>query len=231
MTPPWDPHNNNKYHLFRSVMGDPMGASVLDWGGNSGNLLRYSEGDIDEHNYTCVDVDQQAVQAGAEYHPHSRFVHWNKWSSSYNPTGHHNIRWPEIPAHDLVYSFSIFTHTSYEEFVQTVEWLQQHTLHRQAHSLLDIRQRDRVKWFYDKRVTQFGSCVDFVKYTHDENVHILEVYDNDTVLTNNTQSQRRNSEAYVVFYDMEWLLQNLQSRGWNVEISCPLPERQPFVIL
>ena len=54
----------NRYPLFHEIFGNTNESTVLDFGGSSGNLLYFSEGNIKEENYTCIDIVENAIMQG-----------------------------------------------------------------------------------------------------------------------------------------------------------------------
>lgn len=228
---PTDYNNANRYHLFKSIMPDVSSSTVLDWGGNSGNLLRYSEGDITERLYTSVDVDAERLELGSITHPDASFIHYDRWNSAYNHNGSSDFNFPDInKEQDYIYSFSIFTHTDYNEFIKTFEWLDTFNYKCMAHSMLDINHTDRIEWFYNKRKKEYGDCVDFVKVSRDPTVNIMTVYDNDQIIVNELRHPHINSHQCLVFYNMDWVCNDLKERGHDVTVQRPEPEKQPFIV-
>ena len=179
MIDPTDHNNANRYHLFKELMPNPNDMTVLDWGGNSGNLLRYSNGEISETLYTSVDVDLERLEIGKSAHPDADFIHYDRWSSAYNHSGSKEYNFPNVNKNqDLIYSFSIFTHTSYDEFIKTFEWLDTFNYKHMIHSVLDIKHTQRLEWFYNKRMNDYdGECIDFLSVAKDPSVYIMTVYD------------------------------------------------------
>jgi hypothetical protein len=231
MIDPTDHNNANRYHLFKELMPDPHDMSVLDWGGNSGNLLRYSNGEISEPLYTSVDIDLERLEIGQSAHPSSKFIHYDRWSSAYNHAGNKEYDFPNIDKkQDLIYSFSIFTHTSYDEFIKTFEWLDTFDYKYMIHSMLDIQHTQRLEWFYNKRINDYGECIDFLSVAKDPSVYIMTVYDNNKIIINDTTTNLINSDNCLVFYDMEWLCFNLKARGHDITVKTPQPENHPFII-
>ena len=107
-----------QWSYFDRQFGHPdwSGKTVLDFGGNQGNLLRDSNGKIRPRDYYCVDVIQDAVTAGREQFPQAHFLHYNRYNCSFNPEGLMDEPIPDMGiAFDIIVAFSVFTHTTREE--------------------------------------------------------------------------------------------------------------------
>ena len=57
---------------------------ILDYGGNRGNLLYFSQSKILQQNYTCIDVEEDAIALGKQEFPDATSIHYNKFSLMYN---------------------------------------------------------------------------------------------------------------------------------------------------
>jgi len=222
--------STNRFHLFEQLIDIKPENSLLDFGGNRGNLLHFSDGKINEHSYTSVDVSLDGINMGREEFPNANFVYYDRWNSMYNHSGKETLEFPDIDKNqDYIFSFSVFTHTDFKEFKRTLEWMNTFNYKRMAHSLLDLRCEGTVRWFYNKRVQNYGSCVDITKYVKDTSVHILYLYDNDKVVINQEEASSTNSNNFVVFYDCDWLKTRLSE--FNVTIKKPTPDLHPFVVI
>lgn len=96
----------NTFGLFSQFVTDYQHKSILDFGGNHGNLIKSSEGAIASHNYTCLDVSAEALNLLPQ---EVKRIHWNRYHPSYNPTGSDDP-FPKIGRYDLVFANSVFTH-------------------------------------------------------------------------------------------------------------------------
>jgi hypothetical protein len=92
--------------------------SVLDIGGNAGNLLRNRE--IDK--YTSLDVSVKSIQYGRMWFPDSNFYYHNKFNWFYNITGNRDEPFPDIELHDYIFINSVFTSCDYNEMLETLQW-------------------------------------------------------------------------------------------------------------
>ncbi len=138
---------------------------VLDWGGNIGSLLTSSEGEIKQENYTCVDVSSEAVEHGKIEYPYARWIHWNAFNPVYNPEGTDKTFETNLGKYDIIFSHSVFTHTSVEDFFTANENLKKHINVNGVicHTYLSTT---RSKFFlenymYSKRVKDYGECYSY----------------------------------------------------------------------
>lgn len=97
--------------------------SVLDFGGNCGNLLRDPLSQIPQANYTCLDVSLDALNLGRNDFPQARWHHYNRWNSRFNPDGLKDLKIPDLGEFELIIACSVFTHTTESEMKETVREL------------------------------------------------------------------------------------------------------------
>ena len=99
--------------------------SVLDFGGNQGNLLRDSGGKIRPQNYYCIDVIKDAIDEGRKQFPEAHWLHYNRYNVSFNPEGFASEPIPVMSTKfDTIVAYSVFTHTTREEMHDLVGQLQ-----------------------------------------------------------------------------------------------------------
>lgn len=194
--------------------------TFLDFGGNRGNLLGFDEFCILPENYTCIDVFQPAIQEGQRLYPDAQFIHYNKYNCVYNTTGDYNCPYPVVDKNqDIIFAFSVFTHTSLAELKETIQWFKTFNYKTIALSVLDINSQRIVDWFYNKRVEEYGSCVDIPT-----NNNVLYLIDNHTVITNEENVNTNHSKHFLTLYNLDWLEQVL-----NCKIK--YYGKYPFIIL
>ena len=125
----WSPISTRvtQFDYFDRMLGRPAwkGRKVLDFGGNIGGLLAGAGNNIDHDDYWCIDVNRAAIAEGRRRNPQAHFIHFDRYSSQYNPNG---VRHLSIPNCDLkfdnILAFSVFTHTHQIEMVDLVHQLQ-----------------------------------------------------------------------------------------------------------
>jgi SAM-dependent methyltransferase len=112
-----------QFPYFDQVLGRPdwTGRRVLDFGGNIGGFLNGAGGRVRQEDYWCLDLNRVVVELGAGYFPRAHFVHYDRYSSQYNPAGVRHLPVPDLGLKfDFVLAFSVFTHTHRDEMVELV---------------------------------------------------------------------------------------------------------------
>lgn len=144
---------------FKKIVGNYTDKSILDYGGNEGNLIPFSQGTIKQQNYTCIDVDKNAIIAGRKKFPRANFIHYSRFSPMYND-GNINEPFPQLnQKYDICFSHSIFTHTDLYTFIETMSYLKDNANHLVI-SFVSTENSRMKNWVYTKRVNQYGNCVD-----------------------------------------------------------------------
>ena len=99
----------------------------MDFGGNFGtldmgfgNLLEHNN--ILPENYTCVDIDKQAMDKGRQKHPNAEWIYYNRYNPMYNPNGQKDLFPTVNKKYDVIYSYSVFSHTSYKELLDFIQY-------------------------------------------------------------------------------------------------------------
>jgi SAM-dependent methyltransferase len=109
---------SGQFAYFDKQLGYPSweGKSVLDFGGNSGNLLLNPECAIRQEQYYCMDVLGEAIDEGRKRFPKAHWVHYDRYNCSFNPEGIQGLPVPDLGiGFDFILAFSVFTHTTREE--------------------------------------------------------------------------------------------------------------------
>jgi len=97
---------------------------MLDYGCGPANILYQSQGVINPRNYTGFDVQKNLIDRNKLMWPESRFIHQDLHNPAYNSTGKETLSLDDT--YDLIISYSVFTHTSYEEFDASINQLKEH---------------------------------------------------------------------------------------------------------
>src|SRR5262252_3734766 len=87
---------STQFGYFDELLGHPVwqGRKILDFGGNIGTFLAGAGARVDRQKYWCIDLNQDVVEQGRRTYPDAHFIHYNRYSSQYNPGG---IRCLPIP--------------------------------------------------------------------------------------------------------------------------------------
>jgi len=109
------------FYYFSHYVDWKQEYKILDFGSNCGNLLKSSRGKINPKQYTGIDVDADSITEGKRLFPTANWVYYNRQNPAYNPDGE-NILPTLNEKYDLIISYSVFSHTSVEDMIETVEY-------------------------------------------------------------------------------------------------------------
>lgn len=114
---------SGQFAYFDRQLGHPEwpGKSVLDFGGNAGNLLLDPSCPIRHEDYYCLDVIRDALDLGRERFPRAHFVHYDRYNCSFNPEGVKELPVPDLGLEfEVILAYSVFTHTTRAEMRELV---------------------------------------------------------------------------------------------------------------
>jgi SAM-dependent methyltransferase len=116
-----------QFPYFDKLLGHPVWKErkILDFGGNIGTFLKSAGDKVDHEDYWCVDLNPAVIAHGQSLYPRAHFVHFNRYSSQYNPHGVRHLPVPDCGGvkFDFVLAFSVFTHVDEKEMVELVQSL------------------------------------------------------------------------------------------------------------
>jgi SAM-dependent methyltransferase len=113
-----------QFLYFDEVLGHPFwrGARILDFGGNVGGFLTSAGERVDQQDYWCLDLNREVIDRGHRAFPRAHFIHYDRYSSQYNPDGVRNLPIPDLGLRfDIAMAFSVFTHTHPNEMIELVD--------------------------------------------------------------------------------------------------------------
>ena len=185
--------------------------SILDFWGNFGtldhgfgNILEYKDDIrwtghlmIDPKDYTCIDVDKNAMDRGREKYPDAEWIYYNRYNPMYNPNGQKNLLPKVNKKYDLIYSYGVFAHTTYEELLEFIDFFKTIlTENGQIWLSIPCHGDPIIKWFYDKRIKQYSECD-----------NIFEIPENYTYLVDNKIKKEVSIECkyLVTIYNKKFL--------------------------
>ena len=154
------PYVLNSYNFFKNLEPNIDKGSILDYGSNWGLFLETSLGQIDHGLYTGIDVDLESIEHGRRRFPRANFVHYDAYNCMYNPNGQKQLALPVTGIFDNIISYSVFTHTTEQDFLDRVKDLYS-LLSKNGKMLIsycDIEDRYTTNFFYNKRLRNFRSC-------------------------------------------------------------------------
>ena len=145
------------YSLYNKHI-DFSNKKILDFGGSFGNLIRSADGIIESKNYTVIDVDNEAISLGKKNYPDATWIYSNEYNPAYNPEGIEKLKLTEN--YDLIWAYSVFTHTSYEDFKDHIKLFKQHlnTDGQIAITFTNQNSKPVNEFFYNRRIKQYGEC-------------------------------------------------------------------------
>lgn len=204
MIHPRDP-STNRFHIFEELNPDYVSNSLLDFGGNQGNLLYFSQGKINEATYTSIDNSLDSIESGCAEFPKADFVYWNRYNEMYNHEGNKDEPLPELKQHDYIWAYSVFSHMTLEDIIVAVSWMKTINAKRIVTSYLcndgDYNSKNVIQYFYDRRMDQFGSTVDF----RDNRDDYFYLTDNEYGCS--------SGETFIAVYNTEYLINKLKQHG------------------
>lgn len=112
-----------QFAYFDQLLEHPVwkGRKVLDFGGNIGTFLVGAGDSVDHDDYWCIDVNQVVIEQGRCTYPGGHFVHYDRYSSQYNPNGVRDLPVPDCGVKfDMILAFSVFTHIDWSEMLELV---------------------------------------------------------------------------------------------------------------
>jgi 2-polyprenyl-3-methyl-5-hydroxy-6-metoxy-1,4-benzoquinol methylase len=144
-----------QFSYFNEQLDHPTwtGKSVLDFGGNKGNLLLDPACTIRHRDYYCVDVVSEAIEEGRRTFPEAHWVHYNRYNRSFNPEGVVDLPVPDPGVRfDVILAYSVFTHTTFEEMKDLVGQLEAFLAPSGAlaFTFIDPHWRSNLQWRLEK---------------------------------------------------------------------------------
>jgi SAM-dependent methyltransferase len=123
---PWISNRRGQFSYFDRQLGHPdwSEATVLDFGGNVGNILLDPGCTIDPRRYWCLDIEKDAIAEGQQRHPLAHFAFYDRYNFEFNPCGTPELPVPDLGQRfDIIVAYSVFSHTSRGEMLRLVEQL------------------------------------------------------------------------------------------------------------
>jgi hypothetical protein len=199
--------STNRYPLFNELIPEyTKDSKLLDYGGASGNLLHFSNGDINEETYTSVDVVEEAIIAGKKEFPKAQFVHLNKYNEMYNHDGTNDpYVYPVMTHRDFIWSYSVFSHMVIEDIIETLYWFRSLNPKKVLTSYLcndgDENSKKIMEYFYQRRINKYNTSVDF-RGNRDDHFY----------LTDNNYGVS-SGETFIAVYKTSWIISKLKEHG------------------
>jgi SAM-dependent methyltransferase len=111
-----------QYYDLQLKRPDWKNSTVLDFGGNVGNILKDQNSTIDHCKYWSLDVSKDAIERGRREFPQAHWLYYNRYNFSFNPDGVQNLELPfQEERFDLILAYSVFTHIGLKEMLSLVK--------------------------------------------------------------------------------------------------------------
>ncbi len=123
----WLSTKQDQFTYFSEQIGerDWRGKSVLDFGGNIGNILRDPNSTIEPERYWCLDIDRESLEVGRASWPDAHWVHYDRHCFFFNPSGVRNLPLPDLgQKFDYIVAYSVFPNTSRTDMLELVPQLE-----------------------------------------------------------------------------------------------------------
>lgn len=193
--------STNRFPLFEKLVDDIENKTILDFGGNRGNLLYFSKEKIKQENYTCIDVEKDAIESGKNEFLNASFIHYNRFSPMYN-NGSKSAPFPKLDKQfDIGFAYSVVTHTNFNDFKNIFYYLK-NCCKKVIVSFIDITDERAKQFFYNKRVKDFGSCINFMDVNNSKYFYLVN---NDKIIINN-DDYNEYCKFFITFYNKSFLL-------------------------
>lgn len=205
-------------NYFNSIT-DLTGKKILDFGCNHANFLKYGfDGD-----YTGIDVDASIIQKNRLCYPKHKFIHYNRHNNQYNIS---NVKCP-IPLeekYDIICAFSVFTHTCYKEFFETIKELKSYLTDggKILVTYIDISNKENLRLMFNFRydILKNINVDDFLQDVNKFNTVSIVVDMEDlqtSIYYNQYKIEDFNKPTYfITMYNEEWLVDKIGGRVVDV---------------
>lgn len=114
-----------QFAYFDHQLGHPdwTGQRILDFGGNTGNILLDPDCTIDHEKYWSIDVSRDSITEGKRRHPKANFIFYDRYNFEFNPTGTPGLPIPDLGKFDVILGHSVFTHIPQAEMLEFADQL------------------------------------------------------------------------------------------------------------
>ena len=163
----------NLYQFLDSIIS-LKNKKILDWGCKTGGLLFFSEGEIKQENYTGVDVSSKSLKVLKDTFPRAKTIHYDRYNNGYNHNGKKYCSWCLNDKYDVIFSFSVFTHTSFTEFQDVFNKHKEHLNEGgiMIHTFADMKNKEHTRYLLtDEQFKTYSPTFDEL-YRYDDELSI-----------------------------------------------------------
>lgn len=205
---------------YFSAITDLQNKKILDFGCNHSNFLKFGfSGD-----YTGVDIDLSIIQANRITYPNSKFIHYDTHNNQYN-ISNKKIKFETDETYDLICAFSVFTHTCFKEYMDTVNHLRQY-LNKDGQILstfIDLNDEVNIRLMFDYR-NDILSNIDLenflknIKKCYTVSIAVKLKDKKTDIYYNQFNIKNYNEQTYfITMYNSRWLEKN--SNGKVIDVT------------
>lgn len=215
------PRASRLEYLKKSTnISDVSGLKILDWGGNTGNLLMdgIEIGEINPADYTCIDVDASVMENSAEKFPLA------KWIT--RPVAHpvyacHDEQedidfTPHLNQYDVIFAYSVYTHDIWEKMIEDIDTM--YSLLKPGGKIcISYIGPDSAHVFRQKRINEYGHTVEPEAFAAiDDWCYFI----NNDILT---KSYDRENECkyFISIFNHDWIKSLIESRWGECDSHIP----------
>ena len=226
------PRNNttNRFPRFKEALnGNFKDKVILDFGGSRGNLLYFSNGEIQPENYISIDPVMEGIEMGREEFPAAEFIYYDRWSWMYNHHGNKEINLPDITRKiDYIVAYSVFSHTDFNELVTTLKWMKSLNPEKMVISFLDANSKHIKDYFEDRRFRSYGSTLEMPLNKY----NVYYYLDNDQIIADQKECPMIPCKHFIALYNIPWLIDELNNEGIQIQAPAYFSKSTiPFMII
>jgi cyclopropane fatty-acyl-phospholipid synthase-like methyltransferase len=188
------------------------GKKILDFGCNRANFLLNGI----TSDYTGLDVDLEVINQNKNMYPQHKWIHYENHNNQYNITNK-KYSWPvKLETYDIICAFSVFTHTSFVEYSNTISKLKNHLNPggKILSTYISNTDRDSLTKLYNYRLELFNFDTDSLtdqiinsntfSLAIDFKTHKLKTFSNQMNIP-----EFETPQYFITFYNDTWLQKQL----------------------
>jgi 2-polyprenyl-3-methyl-5-hydroxy-6-metoxy-1,4-benzoquinol methylase len=191
--------------------------SVLDFGCNHGNFL---SGENNFSSYTGLDINKNIIEKNKIQFSQHKWIYYPNYNWQYNNNINTATEWPVLDFYDVTVAFSVFTHTDFNEFKNTLKKLNNHT-RTILSSFMSTTNVELIKLILEHRPEYFNHYINELvdKIYNKNNISLIVSKNNNQihVLENMLELPKTNNSIYMLtFYNDDWLQEQLQGEIFDI---------------
>ena len=127
-----------------------------------------------QENYTGVDVSDKSLKVLNDTFPRAKTIHYDRYNNMYNHNGKEYCSWCLSDKYDVIFSYSVFTHTSFTEFKDVFNKHKEH-LNKDGimiHTFADIKNKEHTEYLLTEKQFKIYSPNFEELYRYDDELSI-----------------------------------------------------------